>query len=62
VGPNPYDLTADAGVRIAGYLAAGAGPAGPIEPGAHTPATALGAGFVTELDGVVVNEVVVSDG
>jgi short subunit dehydrogenase-like uncharacterized protein len=54
VGPHPYDLTADAVVRIAGYLAARRGPAGPIPPGAHTPATALGADFVNELTGVVI--------
>jgi saccharopine dehydrogenase (NAD+, L-lysine-forming) len=52
VGPNGYDLTADAVVRAAGYLVAGTGPAGRIAPGAHTPATALGAGFVRELDRV----------
>lgn len=51
-GPNAYDLTADAVVRAAVYLAAGAGPAGPIAPGAHTPATALGPDFVRELTGV----------
>ena len=54
-GPNPYDLTADAVVRAIRYVMAGTGPAGPIAPGAHTPATALGADFVRELDGVRVN-------
>jgi saccharopine dehydrogenase (NAD+, L-lysine-forming) len=53
-GPNGYDLTADAMVRAVGYLHAGSGPAGPIRAGAHTPATALGAAFVEELDGVTV--------
>ena len=51
-GPNAYDLTADAMMRAVGYALAGTGPAGPIPPGAHTPATALGADFVRELDGV----------
>jgi saccharopine dehydrogenase (NAD+, L-lysine-forming) len=51
-GPNAYDLTADAVVRVAGCLLAGVGPAGPIAPGAHTPATALGPAFAHELDGV----------
>lgn len=54
-GPNGYDLTADAVVRAAGYLAAGAGPAGPIGPGAHTPATALGVEFARELDRVTIS-------
>lgn len=54
VGPNGYDLTADAVVRAARYLCAGTGPTGPIAPGAHTPSTALGAEFVYELDGVTV--------
>ena len=53
-GPNGYDLTADAVVRAVGYVHAGTGPAGPIRAGAHTPATALGAAFVEELDGVSV--------
>jgi short subunit dehydrogenase-like uncharacterized protein len=51
-GPNAYALTADALLRAVGYVGAGAGPGGPIEPGAHTPATALGAEFVRELAGV----------
>jgi saccharopine dehydrogenase (NAD+, L-lysine-forming) len=51
VGPNAYDLTADAVVRIAGRVLAGG-----IPPGAHTPATALGADFIRELDGVTVQE------
>lgn len=53
-GPNEYDLTADAVVRTVGYLRRGQGPAGPIRAGAHTPAVALGAAFVAELDGVTV--------
>jgi saccharopine dehydrogenase (NAD+, L-lysine-forming) len=53
-GPNAYDLTADAMLRAVGYVLAGTGPAGPIAPGAHTPATALGPDFVRELDGVAV--------
>lgn len=52
VGPNGYDLTADAVVRAAGYVLAGRGPAGPIAPGAHTPSSALGADFARELTGV----------
>jgi saccharopine dehydrogenase (NAD+, L-lysine-forming) len=55
-GPNAYDLTADAVVRAAVYLVAGAGPAGPIRRGAHTPATALGPDFVRELTGVNVTD------
>jgi short subunit dehydrogenase-like uncharacterized protein len=54
-GPNGYDLTADAVVRVVRYVAAGTGPAGPIRPGATTPSLALGADFVRELDGVTVN-------
>jgi len=46
---DPYDLTADAVVRIAQRLAAGSVP-----PGAHTPSRALGADFVRELDGAKV--------
>jgi saccharopine dehydrogenase (NAD+, L-lysine-forming) len=55
-GPNGYDLTADAVVRAVRYVLAGTGPAGPIAPGAHTPATALGPEFVRELDGVTVTQ------
>jgi len=51
-GPNGYDLTADAVVRAVGYVLTGVGPGGPIAPGAHTPATALGPDFVRELDGI----------
>jgi short subunit dehydrogenase-like uncharacterized protein len=47
-GPNPYDVTADAVVREVALLAA-------ARPGAHTPATALGADFVRGLDGVTVD-------
>jgi len=46
-GPNPYLLTADSALRAAVKLIAGA-----TQPGAHTPSTAFGADFVTELDGV----------
>ena len=48
-GPNAYDLTADAVVRIAGLLEKGAGA-----PGAWTPSQAWGADFVRQLDGVEV--------
>jgi short subunit dehydrogenase-like uncharacterized protein len=54
-GPNPYDLTADALLQAVGHVLAGTGPAGPIPAGAHTPATALGAGFVRNLTGVEVS-------
>jgi len=50
--PNGYALTADAVVRIAGRLAAGAVP-----PGAHTPSAAFGPDFAAELDGVTVGPV-----
>jgi len=52
--PNPYDLTADSVVRAASRLAA-RDPGVPA--GVHTPATAFGAGYVAELDGVTVGEV-----
>jgi short subunit dehydrogenase-like uncharacterized protein len=46
-GPNAYDITADAVVREVPLLAS-------ARPGAHTPATALGPGFVRDLTGVTV--------
>jgi saccharopine dehydrogenase (NAD+, L-lysine-forming) len=46
---DPYDLTADAVVRIARHLSAGG-----VEPGAYTPSKALGADFVRDLDGAKV--------
>ena len=46
-GPNAYDLTADAVLRAVRRLPEAA-------PGAHTPSSALGPGFVEELDGVAV--------
>lgn len=46
-GPNPYLLTADSALRAVAKLIAGA-----AQPGAHTPSTAFGPDFVTELDGV----------
>jgi saccharopine dehydrogenase (NAD+, L-lysine-forming) len=49
VGPNCYDLTADSVVRAVPRLAAG-----DVPPGAHTPSTAFGAGYVETLDGVTV--------
>jgi short subunit dehydrogenase-like uncharacterized protein len=55
--PNPYDLTADSVVRAAIRLSA---PESGVAPGVHTPATAFGAGYVTELDGVVAGPVQVS--
>lgn len=48
-GPNGYDLTADAVVRIAGQL-----EKGNVPTGALTPSRALGADFVRQLDGVEV--------
>jgi saccharopine dehydrogenase (NAD+, L-lysine-forming) len=53
-GPNAYDLTADAVVRAVARLSAG-----DVPPGAHTPATAFGADFAGELDGVTLGEVAV---
>jgi short subunit dehydrogenase-like uncharacterized protein len=47
ITPNTYSLTADAVVRVALKIAE-------ATPGAHTPATAFGAAFVRELDGVTV--------
>ncbi|MCI0689205.1 MAG: saccharopine dehydrogenase NADP-binding domain-containing protein [Sporichthyaceae bacterium] len=48
-GPNGYDLTADAVVRIVERVLAGRVP-----PGAHTPAQAHGKDFIAELDRVTV--------
>ena len=45
--PEAYALTADAALVIVGKVLAGA-----VAPGAHTPAAALGADFVLELQGV----------
>lgn len=47
ITPNTYSLTADAVVRSALKIST-------ATPGAHTPATAFGADFVRELDGVTV--------
>ena len=47
---DPYDLTADAMVRIARKLAAG-----DVAPGAYTPSKAFGPDFVRELDGAEVH-------
>ncbi|KAA2264337.1 NAD(P)H-binding protein [Solihabitans fulvus] len=46
-GPNAYSLTADAVLRAVARLTEGG-----VVPGAHTPSSALGADFVTTLDGV----------
>jgi saccharopine dehydrogenase (NAD+, L-lysine-forming) len=51
-GPNGYDLTADAVVRVADRVLAGQVP-----PGAHTPAQAHGKDFIAELDGITVTNV-----
>jgi saccharopine dehydrogenase (NAD+, L-lysine-forming) len=48
-GPNPYDLTADSVVRAVRRVLDG-----DAEPGAHTPSSAFGSGYVETLDGVVV--------
>lgn len=45
VTPNAYDLTADSVVRAITRL-------GSVSPGTHTPSTAFGPRYVTELDGV----------
>lgn len=50
--PNSYSITADAVVRIATQI-------GSVKPGAQTPATAFGAAFLKELDGVTVGAVTV---
>jgi short subunit dehydrogenase-like uncharacterized protein len=56
-GPNAYDLTADAVVRAVDRVLDGVGEGpGQVRPGAHTPATAFGPGFVRVLDGVTVTE------
>jgi short subunit dehydrogenase-like uncharacterized protein len=47
-GPDPYDLTAEAVVRAVQGLVG-------VTAGAHTPATALGAGFVETLTGVTLS-------
>jgi len=43
--PNPYDLTADSVVRAITRLDS-------VAPGTHTPSTAFGPRYVTELDGI----------
>jgi saccharopine dehydrogenase (NAD+, L-lysine-forming) len=48
-GPNAYDLTADSVVRAITRL-------GSVRPGTHTPSTAFGPRYVTELDGVTLTE------
>lgn len=48
-GPNAYALTADASLRAVQHILAGG-----VTPGTHTPATALGPGFITTLTGVTV--------
>jgi saccharopine dehydrogenase (NAD+, L-lysine-forming) len=45
--PDPYDLTADSVLHAVTRLLDGQ-----VKPGAHTPSTAFGARFVTELAGV----------
>jgi short subunit dehydrogenase-like uncharacterized protein len=48
VTPNAYDVTADSVVRAITRL-------GSVAPGTHTPSTAFGPRYVTELDGVTLN-------
>jgi saccharopine dehydrogenase (NAD+, L-lysine-forming) len=43
--PNPYDVTADSVVRVMTRLSS-------VAPGTHTPSTAFGPRYITELDGV----------
>jgi len=50
--PAPYQLTADSVLRAVARLTEGG-----ITPGAHTPATAFGPDFLTELHGVTIGEV-----
>ncbi|MGE5831086.1 MAG: hypothetical protein ACM30G_22380, partial [Micromonosporaceae bacterium] len=57
VGPNAYELTADAVLRGVRHLLAGTGSAGPVAPGAHTPSSAFGSGFAGELDRVEMSAV-----
>jgi saccharopine dehydrogenase (NAD+, L-lysine-forming) len=51
IGPDTYDLTADAVLRAVSALRSE-----PPAPGAHTPATAFGADFVRRLHGVKIIE------
>lgn len=51
IGPDTYELTADAVLRAVGVLRSE-----PPRPGTHTPATAFGADFVRRLHGVKVIE------
>jgi saccharopine dehydrogenase (NAD+, L-lysine-forming) len=51
IGPNTYDLTADAVLRTVSALQSGESTAG-----AHTPSTAFGADFVRRLHGIRVVE------
>ena len=57
VGPNAYDLTADAVHRAAEHLTAGTGgrDGAAVRPGAHTPATAFGPRFLDQLTGVEID-------
>ncbi len=48
--PNAYSLTADSVLRAIAKING-------VAPGTHTPASAFGADFIRELDGVVVGEV-----
>jgi saccharopine dehydrogenase (NAD+, L-lysine-forming) len=50
--PAAYQFTADSTLRAVGHVLGGK-----VTPGAHTPATALGAEFLAECDGVEVGEV-----
>ncbi|MCI2420827.1 saccharopine dehydrogenase NADP-binding domain-containing protein [Saccharopolyspora sp. K220] len=51
IGPDTYDLTADAVLRAVSALRSE-----PPAPGAHTPATAFGADFVRRLHGIKIIE------
>lgn len=50
--PAPYPFTAEAVLRALDKVLAG-----DVSPGAHTPSSAFGADFVTEMDGVRVGEI-----
>lgn len=51
IGPDTYDLTVDASLEAATFIAAG-----DVEPGAHTPSTAFGPEFVLTLNGFELRE------
>lgn len=56
--PNPYNLTADSVLRAVARLCSKDG--GPVRPGTHTPVTAFGPEFVSQLDGIEPGRVTVT--